>query len=100
MLLSYYDATDSESPIQTLEELAVVPSSESNVSALSKNSPLAQLQRIERPDVFANYDRPIKCHIKPRKDFKELINNENNLLAMSRNFYNFFDVMMTAHCRS
>ena len=46
------------------------------------NSPLAQLQRIKRPEVFA-YNRPIKCHIKPRKGFKKLINNENNLLAMS-----------------
>ena len=64
VLLSDYDPTGSESPFQTLEELAVVPSSESNVSALSMNSPLAQLQRIERPEVFA-HNRPIKCHIKP-----------------------------------
>lgn len=92
--LSDYDPTDSASPIQTLEELAVALSSESHVSALSKNSPLAQLQRIERPEVFA-YNRPIKCHIKPRKDFMELINNENNLLAMSRNLHDYFDGIMT-----
>ena len=94
VLLSDYDPTGSESPIQTLEELAVVPSSESNVSALSMNSPLAQLQTIERPEVFT-HNRPIKCHIKPRKDFKELIKDENNLLAMSRNLHDYFDGMMT-----
>ena len=94
VLLSDYDPTDSESPIQTLDELAVVPSSESNVSALSMNSPLAQLQRIERPEVFA-HNRPIKCHIKPKKDFKELIKDENNVLAMSRNLHDYFDGMMT-----
>ena len=94
VLLSDYDPTDSESPIQALDELAAVPSSESNVSALSKESPLVQLQRIERPEVFA-YNRPIKCYIKPRKDFKELINNENNLLAMSWNFHDYFDGVMT-----
>ena len=76
MLLSYYDATDSESPIQTLEELAVVPSSESNVSGLSMNSPLGLCQMLEHPEVFT-CSRPIKCHIKPRKDFKEIINSEN-----------------------
>lgn len=65
VLLSDYDPTDSESPIQTLEELAVVSSSESHVSTLSKNSPLAQLQSIERPEVFT-VNHPIKCHIKPR----------------------------------
>lgn len=97
--LSDYDATDSESPIQTLEELAVVPSSESNVSALSMNSPLAQLQMIERPEVFT-CSRPIKCHIKPKKDFKKLINDENNILAMSRSFYDYFDGMMTVDCET
>ena len=95
VLLSEYVPTDSESPIQTLEELAVVSSSESHVSAVSMNSPLAQLQSIERPEVFT-HNRPIKCHIKPRKDFKELINNENNLLLMSRNFHDYFDGVMTA----
>lgn len=75
-------------------ELAVVSSSESHVSAVSKNSPLAQLQSIERPEVFT-VNRLIKCHIKPRKDFKELINNENNLLLMRRNFHDYFDGMMT-----
>lgn len=99
MRLSDYDATDSESPIQTLEELAVVPSSESNVSALSMNSPLAQLQMIERPEVFT-CSRPIKCHIKPKKDFKKLINDENNILAMSRNFHDYFDGMMTVDCET
>lgn len=62
--------------------------------AVSKNSPLAQLQSIERPEVFT-VNRLIKCHIKPRKDFKELINNENNLLLMRRNFHDYFDGMMT-----
>jgi len=93
VLLSDYVPTDSESPIQTLEELAVVSSSESHVSAVSMNSPLAHLQSIECPEVFT-HNRPIKCHIKPRKDFKELINNENNLLLMIRNFHNYFDGMM------
>ena len=96
--LSDYDP-DSESPIEALEELAVVPSSESNVSALSMNSPLAQLQRIERPEVFT-LNRPIKCYIKPKKDSKELINNENNPLAMSWNFHDYFDGMMTEDCET
>ena len=99
VLLSDYDPTDSEAPIQTLEELAVLPSSESNVSALSMNSPVAQLQRIDRPEVFA-YNHPIKCYIKPRKDFKELINNENNILAMGWNFHDYFDGTMTKYCET
>ena len=92
--LSDYDAIDSDPPIQTLEELAAVSSSESDVSGLSMDSPLAQLQMIERPEVFIGL-RPIKCHIIPKKDNKKLINEENNILAMSRNFHDFFDGMMT-----
>ena len=94
VFLSDYTATESESPVQTLEELAAVPSSsDSHFSALSMSTPLAQLQSVERPEMFSHL-RPVKCHIKPRR-FKELLNDDNNLLAMSRVFHDCFDGMMT-----
>lgn len=99
VLLSHYDATESESPIQTLKELSVIPSSDSHISAFSLKSPTAEFQSIERPETFS-CKRPIKCHIKPRSDFKKLINNENNLLAMSRDFHDYFDGMMTVDCET
>ena len=89
--LAHYEASDFDSPIQSLEELSAVQSVD---SSLSVSNPLTQLQSIEHPELF-NFHRPIKCHIKPRKSFSELSSNENNLLLMSRNFHDCFDGMMT-----
>ena len=98
--LAHYTATESDSPVQTLEELCAVPTSDSaEVSALSFSTPVAQFQCIEHPELFL-WRHPVKCHIKPRCMFKELINNDNNLFAMSREFHDFFDGMMTIDQKS
>ena len=62
--LAHYTATESDSPVQTLEELRTVPTSDSaEVSALSFSTPVAQFQSIERPELFL-YRHPVKCRIK------------------------------------
>ena len=67
----------------------------SQCSALSMPTPLGQLQSTKRPEVFLHHC-PVKCHIKPRK-FKDY---DNNLLALSRNFHDNFDGMMTTDPKS
>ena len=42
--------TESESLVQTLDDLATAPSSGSHTSALSLANPVAQLQTIEHPE--------------------------------------------------
>ena len=96
--LIHYDASDSESPVVSLEELAVAPSSISLASAFSLTNPVAKLQSIERPDLF-NTLRPERAHIKSVKDCREadtdydtkLIKDDNNLLALSSHFHQYFD---------
>ena len=100
VLLVHYNASDNESPVASLEEL--VPSSESHASAFSLTSPVAKLQSIEHPELFSTL-RPIKCHIKSKSDCRKgdsdsdnnLIDNESNLLALSRDLHDYFDGMMT-----
>ncbi len=93
-----YNASDTEFPISSLKELhGAVTSSESHVSAFSLTSPLAQFQCIERSELF-DCSRPIKCHIIPKSKCEEeegLKTDDNNLLAMSRDFHDYFDGMMT-----
>ena len=81
VMLSHYTAAESDSPVQTLEELCSVPTSDSHVSALSLSTPVARFQCLELPEVFTHC-HPIKCHIKPRS----VLNNDDNLLAMSMTF--------------
>ena len=89
--LSHYTATESYSPVQALEELCSVSTSGSHVSVLSSDNPVAQFQCMEGPEVFS-LSRPIKCHIKPQSGFEEFVNNDdNNLLAVSRVFNDFFE---------
>ena len=97
--LAHYTATESDSPIQTLEELHRVPTSDSHVSALSFGTPIAQFQCLERPEIFT-HRQPVQCHIKPRKDFKRLVSNDNNQLGLSREFHDFFDGTITIDQKS
>ena len=79
--LAHYTATESDSPVQTLEELRTVPTLDSaEVSALSFSTPVAQFQCIECPELFL-LRHPVKCRIKSQCWFKELKNNDNNLFA-------------------
>ena len=57
----------------------------------SLSDPLAQFQSIETPCVTT---RPYR-HIKPKAKFRELANNDSNVLAGSWLFHQFFDGLST-----
>jgi hypothetical protein len=90
--LSHYDVGDSESPVQSLEEFDACKSSVT--SAISNNTPLAQLQSIEDMSAFQAL-KPYICHIKPKAKFDHLKNDPNNRLAASWPFHQMFDGLNT-----
>ena len=88
-----YDASESESPFQSLEEFSSVRSLQSSsLSVSSVASPLALFQSLEElnPNI-----RPYRCHIKPQSQFKNLKDNESNILACSWLFHQYLDGVNT-----
>ena len=92
VMFSDYNATDSESPLQSLEEYSSHISSCSDQSVVSITEPLFKFQSIEKPEVFCNV-KPYKMHIKPQADLNK---EPSNMLAGSwKPFYQFFDGLNT-----
>lgn len=92
--LAHYTTAESDSPVQTLEALHTVSTSDSHVSGFSLGSPIEKLQCLECPKTFP-CRRLVKCRIKPRSRFKELECNGDNQLAMTGEFRDMFDGKMT-----
>ena len=91
LFLSEYDGEDYHSPVMSLEEFSAIPLSHSSLSAVSATDPLAQFQSLEHP---VTGTRPYKCHIKDKSIFKDLSENENNLILGSGLFHQYFDGVM------
>lgn len=93
--LTDYVAADSESPVESLEAFHGVPSSCSNISAVSQGDPLALFQSIEKPELFVNC-KPYKMNIKSQTKYPMLANDSNNILAGSWTpLHQFFDGLWT-----
>ena len=69
VLLSHYNAADSESPVQSLDEFDACQTSVG--TAVSYGTPLAQLQSIEDSSSFLGL-KPYICRIKPKAKFDKL----------------------------
>lgn len=87
-----YHPQEHESPIQSLANFLQSRSSSTHSHSTAEVVPLddpnAKYQSVEK--LFAN-TLPYKCHIKPKRKFKDLMDNENNLLLASWIFHQYFD---------
>lgn len=81
VLLSNYDATETDSPLLSLAEFEGHISSCSNLSAISVNDPMFKYQGIEKADIdeFRCF-KPYVLHIKPKAKFPTLKNEKNNMI--------------------
>ena len=65
VMLEDYRVTETDSPVQSLEEFEGHVSSCSSIGVVSTSEPLFKFQSIEKPESFI-YCKPYKMHIKPK----------------------------------
>lgn len=91
ILFSQYNPEDFESPIQSLEDFFQCRSSMSSQSTadfITLDNPKTKYQSVES---FHSNLLPYQCHIKSKKEFPHLENNENNVIIASWHFHQYFD---------
>ncbi|SMN12409.1 hypothetical protein SPBRAN_859 [uncultured Candidatus Thioglobus sp.] len=96
VMLSHYQAAESDSPVQTLADFEGCASSISNISVsiASLSDPICQFQSIEKPEIFQSCE-PYKMHIKPKR-FKKVASDDNNLLIGTWTpFHQMYDGLKT-----
>ena len=93
---SDYDPMDFESLVQSLGDFLQSRSStpsHSTAEVLPLNDPIAKYQSVEKLPIsdLLLY----KCHIKPKRRFEELKDNESNILMATWPFHQLFDGLHT-----
>lgn len=92
--LHHYDPEESESPLQTLEDLPGSRASSVGTN-ISSTNPIVLHQSIEKPSEFMVL-RAQKCHIKARSKCRESEKlNPNNLMGATIHLHKFFDGLGT-----
>jgi hypothetical protein len=93
ILLLDYNAKDSESPCSGLDKLHSYPLSVSSTAGAEPTTSLVRFQSLDKecPDLL-HY----KCHLKGKATFRNLANNENNMVAASWKLHQMMDGMNTA----
>ena len=86
--LQDYQPQETESPCQTLDQLHSYRLSVPITEAAEANSPLVRYQCIDKLVPHLNH---YKCHLKDKAKFRQLQNNENNMVAASWSFHQQLD---------
>ena len=86
--LQDYNPQESESPCQTLDQLHSYRLSVPVTEPAEPNTPLVRFQSIDK---VVPHLKHYKCHLKDKAKFKQLQNDENNMLAASWTFHQQLD---------
>ena len=88
IFLQHYIPQETELPCQTLDQLHSYRLSVPVTEAVEPNTPLVRFQSIDKPMPYLGH---YKCHLKDKAKFKQLQNNENNMVAASWPFHQQLD---------
>ena len=93
VVISDYNAEDSESPCQSLDDY--MGSALSHVSSVTLDDPITKYQSLEKPELLGlGGSKAFKIHLKNQGKsykFQHLANNPNNVLAGTGFFHQFMD---------
>ena len=87
-LLSQYHPSESESPCQSLHQLASYRLSVPVTASIDSDDPLLMYQAV---DVCVGSTKHYKCHLKDKATFKNLQNKDDNVVAASWPFHQMLD---------